>query len=51
MELFRLIRLLPSWQCDKNGVIDTFVNAPATEGKPKKKRLDRLRNVLRMNHS
>jgi hypothetical protein len=27
MELFRLIRLLPSWQSDKNGVIDTFVNA------------------------
>ena len=43
MELFHLIRLLASWQTDKSGIMDPFVDAPATESKPKKKLLDQIR--------
>jgi hypothetical protein len=49
-ELFHLIRLLPSWQSDKSGVMDPFVDTPATEGKPKKKLLDQIRDVMRLKH-
>ena len=30
--------------------MDTFVDAPATEGKPKKKLLDQIRDVMRLKH-
>jgi hypothetical protein len=40
--------LLPSGQNDKNRVIDTFVDAPATEGKPNKKLFDQIRDVMRL---
>src|ERR1700681_3729412 len=34
--IFRLIRLLPLGQNEKNGAIPTFVHPPPTGGKPKK---------------
>jgi hypothetical protein len=40
--------LLHSGQNDKNRVIDTFVDAPATEGKPNKKLFDQIRDVMRL---
>jgi Phage integrase, N-terminal SAM-like domain len=30
--------------------MDTFVDAPATEGKPNKKLLDQIRDVMRLKH-
>jgi hypothetical protein len=30
--------------------MDTFVDTPATEGKPKKKLLDQIRDVMRLKH-
>jgi hypothetical protein len=46
--IFRLIRLLPLGQNEKNRVIATFVDAAATEGKPNKKLFDQIRDVMRL---
>ena len=50
MELFRLIRLLAREQSNKSGVMDAVLSRHAVAGKPKKKLLDQVRDVLRLKY-
>src|SRR5439155_22517754 len=46
----RLIRLLTWEDFDKSGVMELLVNSDAVVGKPKKKLLEQVRDVMRLKH-